>query len=56
MAEEPKCKKCNGERSYCEEHDAHYCKSCDIWLEKDCRSKTCDYCKDRPIKPSEVYP
>jgi hypothetical protein len=49
-----RCEKCAEEHNYCEEHDARYCKSCDIWLEPVCGSSECKYCNDRPNKPSEV--
>lgn len=39
---------------YCEKHDARYDKENDMWLEENCGSETCDYCKDRPNHPSEV--
>ena len=49
-----KCNKCQREHSYCEKHDAYYCKDCNIWLEKNCGDKTCEYCFNRPEKPSQV--
>ncbi len=45
---------CDTGLACCDKHDAHYCKFCNVWLEKDCKSKTCNYCKDRPEKPSDV--
>jgi len=47
-----KCKSCNFEKKYNEKHDAYYCESCDEWLEKNCGDPECDYCADRPEKPS----
>ena len=41
-------------KEYCEEHDAFYDLSDDEWLEKTCSSKSCEYCKNRPDKPSGV--
>lgn len=35
-------------------HDAYFCKDCDVWIEKACKDKTCDFCSTRPEKPSEV--
>lgn len=29
-------------------------KDCDVWIEKACKDKTCDFCPTRPEKPSEV--
>ena len=41
-------------KKYCEKHDAYYDDKKDIWLEGKCESKSCDFCKDRPDKPSQV--
>jgi hypothetical protein len=48
------CSKCFSKRNYSEIYDAYYCQSCDIWLENTCGSKECDYCFNRPLKPSLV--
>ena len=37
-----------------EKYDAHYDDKKDIWLEGKCSNKDCEFCKDRPNKPSEV--
>lgn len=39
---------------YNEKHDAYYCLKCNQWLEDGCADKKCDYCKNRPKKPSDV--
>jgi hypothetical protein len=42
---------------YNEKHDAHFCASCDTWLDPTCcGEEPCDagYCDDRPEKPSQV--
>ncbi len=39
---------------YCVKHDAYFDSKDDKWLEGSCGDKTCDYCKDRPDKPSEA--
>jgi len=44
--------KCKTE--YCEKHDAYYCKDHDIWTEDTCDALECEFCKDRPEKPSLV--
>ena len=36
----------------CPKHDAYYRDN--SWLESKCSDKTCDFCKDRPEKPSDV--
>lgn len=35
-------------------HGALYCATCDAWIEPTCNKLDCGYCKDRPIRPSEV--
>ena len=50
------CGKCGEHASYCERHDAHYCETCDWWLETACLPE-CDgykYFGGRPARPSEV--
>lgn len=37
-----------------EKHDAFFDKEKDIWLEEKCNDPDCDFCKDRPNKPSEI--
>jgi hypothetical protein len=41
-------------KTYSEKHDATYDEEKDIWLEDKCDDPNCEYCKDRPDKPSEV--
>lgn len=41
-------------QSYSKKHDSYYCEECDKWLEKSCKDKACDFCGERPAKPSEV--
>lgn len=45
---------CTHPRLYCARFDAYYCKVCDEWLEGRCRDPACEFCKDRPEKPSEM--
>jgi hypothetical protein len=47
------CKKCNYS-DYNYKYDAEFCKNCDVWLINKCYDVTCDYCVNRPEKPSEV--
>lgn len=32
------------------DHDAHYCYTCDHWVEAICSGKKCTFCKGRPEK------
>ena len=36
-----------------DEHDANYCSDCDVWTESVCEDPDCEFCRDRPEKPSE---
>lgn len=38
---------------YMEKYDSFYNPEKDIWLEQVCCSTECEFCKDRPNKPSE---
>lgn len=48
------CPHCNEVKSYSGLYDAYYCSNCDIWLEKQCDDPYCEYCSNRPEKPSET--
>lgn len=48
------CEKCGSEKKYSQKYDAFYCESCDIWLEKLCADWDCEFCANRPEKPSLV--
>lgn len=37
-----------------EKHDAYFCKVCDAWLESQCTDSDCEFCPNRPEKPSMV--
>lgn len=39
---------------YCEQYDAFYDSEKDKWLEETCSDVFCEYCSNRPSKPSEV--
>lgn len=46
------CPACDTPRSYSHRYDAYYCQPCDTWLEDQCRDPGCEFCPDRPEKPS----
>ena len=35
-------------------HDATFCPACDEWTEVNCKNPECEFCRDRPEKPSEA--
>jgi len=39
---------------YNKQYDAYYDDEKDVWLEGKCDNPNCEFCKDRPSKPSEV--
>lgn len=44
--------KCLHLHAYWEKFDSYYCLVCDKWLEDKCKDKGCEFCVDRPTKPS----
>jgi hypothetical protein len=48
------CPNCNSERQYSNKYDAYYCELCNIWLEEKCEDEGCDFCVERPEKPSQI--
>lgn len=46
------CVRCMHSLVYNEEFDSVYCASCDEWREASCEDPSCDFCGDRPAKPS----
>ena len=49
----PTCPDCGAPRLYDEMSDAHYCETCDKWLEEKCGDEECEYCWGRPPRPSD---
>ena len=47
---------CEEIKSFSVEHDCFYCKNCNLWLEEKCDDEECEYCRDRPPKPSDCEP
>lgn len=56
------CRFCAGETLYSTHDntpsvrgfDAVFCDACDAWLESTCTQASCEYCADRPLRPSMV--
>ena len=46
------CEQCGTDLEYNIDHDALYCEHCDVWKEKKCSSRICEYCTNRPSTPS----
>jgi len=46
--------RCGAERQYSEYYDVYYCRVCDEWLESKCGDASCEFCQNRPEKPSLV--
>jgi hypothetical protein len=45
---------CNEHKKYSEQYDAYFCIECNKWLESNCDDPNCEFCYNRPNKPSEV--
>jgi hypothetical protein len=48
------CPVCGEPQWFDEKHDAEFCARCDEWRIKVCGDGGCDYCRDRPARPSDV--
>ena len=48
------CDVCGTEKNYNSKYDSYYCILCNTWLEKTCSDPDCDFCVQRPEKPSTV--
>jgi hypothetical protein len=44
---------CEDTKTYSEKYDAHYCETCNQWLEDICNDRECFYCNNRPLTPKE---
>lgn len=43
----------NHEIRYNEKYDSFWCVECNVWTEKECGAKSCEYCGQRPKNPME---
>ncbi len=49
------CSYCGEKSVYmCDEFDALFCIECDRWLERRCGDPNCEFCSERPPKPSGI--
>ena len=48
------CHVCSSELQYSYKYDAYYCELCNTWLEEPCDSVDCEFCANRPSKPSQI--
>ena len=48
------CETCGSEKLYNKKHDALYCELCNKWIEEKCSDPKCEFCQNRPKKPSLV--
>ena len=54
MKKDKQTKHMKSRGEYMEKHDAFFDKEKDIWLEEECGDQNCNFCNNRPTKPSEV--
>jgi hypothetical protein len=50
------CAKCGEELEYSVDDDCLYCEICNEWKEKKCSDSDCQFCTNRPEKPSARLP
>jgi hypothetical protein len=48
------CSKCKGMPILNKKYDAYFCAVCDVWTEEACPDPKCNFCVNRPAKPSIV--
>lgn len=46
------CRKCDGPTYLSAKYDAEFCPFCRKWVDPGCGDPTCEYCAQRPKKPS----
>ena len=49
------CSKCGSEVQYSNQYDSYYCELCNVWLERKCDDTGCEFCSNRPEKPSQSF-
>ena|ERR1039458_6049452 len=49
-----RCNRCGQTSEYCLESDASFCPRCRRWLERRCGDPMCQFCSQRPERPSAV--
>jgi hypothetical protein len=42
---------CESVVDYSEDHDAYFCRDCNVWTETGCSDVRCNFCRDRPARP-----
>ena len=47
------CSTCLETLSYNDEFDSVYCAKCNMWNDSPCTDPSCEFCVDRPEKPSD---
>lgn len=51
---QPRKTECGHKLKLSVECDSYYCEICDKWTEPVCSDKDCEFCRDRPERPSLV--
>ncbi len=47
------CDTCKTKKAYIRKYDSFACLKCDAWHDSKCSDVDCEFCSDRPEKPSE---
>lgn len=53
--DDDQCRTCSMLKCYADKFDAYFCPYCDAWLEINCGHPSCEFCRDRPEKPSILW-
>ncbi len=48
------CHTCLSPLAFHDSYDASYCAECNEWREETCADLECEYCKNRPAKPTDL--
>jgi hypothetical protein len=50
-----RCAECDQRFDYEERYDSYYCKKCDVWNEFKCSDPECEFCVNKPLRPSDMH-
>ena len=47
---------CGRAPEYSSYYDAHFCATCNRWIDATCGDRTCEHCGERPWRPRQAAP
>ena len=48
------CPECGGATAHNEKYDVYFCAECDVYSEERCSDHRCQFCRNRPERPSRM--